>query len=309
MTPLIVVCGPTGSGKSSLAIHLARLFSGEVINCDSLQVYRHFDIGTAKLPEQQRGEIPHHLIDAVEPCESFTAGDFASRARSVLHDIEQRGKVPVVAGGTGFYLRALLNGLPATPPASAETRQRLIEHERRRPGSLHRLVRRLDPVSSAKIHAHDVAKLVRALEIRLLSSRPASAAQPSEPLTGLRVLKLGLFPPREQLYELLNQRARNMLCDGLLGEIAGLLQRGVPRDAKPLLSLGYKEGLAVLESRMTEEQALEQMQRDTRRYAKRQITWFRHEPGIVMLPGMGNDPLIIDEAAALVDRFMTGDQR
>ncbi len=296
----VVICGPTGAGKSSLAISLARDFSGEVINCDSLQVYRHFDIGAAKTPVLERLGVPHHLIDAVEAPEGFTAGEYARLGRAALASISARGHLPIVAGGTGFYLRALIEGLSPAPSGDPTLRARLLTRENRRPGSLHHILRRLDPPSAARIHPRDLPKLVRALEIRLLSRRTASAQPQRDRLSGYRILTLGLFPPRDQLYAVLDRRCESILDGGLLPEIMGILAAGVPRDARPFLSLGYKEGLAILEKRMSHDEALAQMRRDTRRYAKRQITWFRNQTAALPLEGFGNDPAIEDAARALV---------
>ncbi len=298
--PLVTVGGPTGSGKSGLAVHLARTFGGEVINCDSLQVFRHFDIGTAKLPWEQRGGIRHHLIDVVEGDEGFTAGEFTAAARSILGEITGRGNLPIVAGGTGFYLRALLDGLSPVPPPSDALRKRLTAREARRPGSLHRILARLDPASGQRIHPRDLAKVTRALEIRIQSRAPASAQPPREPLAGYRVLRLGIFPPRDRLYAMLDRRCEQMLTGGLLDEIERLLAAGISAEAKPFQALGYKEGLAVLQGRMTPAAALEQMQRDTRRYAKRQYTWFRHEPGLTPLVGFGDESAVELESVRLV---------
>ena len=297
--PLLAICGPTGSGKSHLAIALARRFAGEIINCDSLQVYRQFDIGTAKVPISERCGIEHHLIDVTEADKGFTAAEFSRQGRSLLPQITGRSRLPIVAGGTGFYLRALLDGLSPAPASDEDLRLRLAAREALKPGTLHRILRRLHPAAAARIHANDVSKLIRALEIRLLAGLQATAPTPRDALRGYRVLKIGLFPPRDELYTRLDQRCEIMLRGGLLNEIAGMLASGIPRGAKPLQSLGYKEGLAILEDRLSREDALIQMKRDTRRYAKRQITWFRHEPGIVPLAGFGDDPLIVDQARHL----------
>ena len=303
-TPLLVIGGPTGSGKSALAVQLAQTFDGEVINCDSLQVYRRFDIGTAKLREHERGGIRHHLIDVMEAHEGFTAGDFALAATRILGEITHRGRLPIVAGGTGFYLRALLHGLSPAPPSSGALRNRLNERQRLRPGSLHRILARLDPVSASRIHPRDVPKTVRALEIRILAKYNASEQPDRKPLEGYRVRKLGLFPDRDLLYQRLDERCQAMFQEGLLGEIERLLAGGISRDSKPFQSLGYKEGLAILENRMSFPEALERMQRDTRRYAKRQMTWFRHEPGIVALHGFGNDAAVQAEARELAQALI-----
>jgi tRNA dimethylallyltransferase len=294
-TPLVVICGPTGSGKSGLAVDVAldsaatQQCTGEVINCDSLQFYRQFDIGTAKLPESQRGGIRHHLIDVADPAKGFTAGDFSALGRQVLAEITGRGALPIVAGGTGFYLRALIDGLSPAPVRDEELRLRLSAREKRRSGSLHRILRRLDPVSARRIHARDIPKLIRAIEIRMLSDHKRSEQPAPEPLEDYRILKIGLFPPRDRLYQALDRRCADMFDAGLLREIEAILASGVPPDAKPFEALGYKEGLACVEGRISREEALALMQRDTRRYAKRQITWFRHEAEIVSFAGFGWD--------------------
>jgi tRNA dimethylallyltransferase len=299
-SPLVAIAGPTASGKSALAVHLAREFGGEIINCDAMQVYRHFDIGTAKLPTGERGGIPHHLIDVVEGSKGFTAGDYQRLGRSVLNEITDRGNLPFVAGGTGFYLRALLDGLSPAPGQDAELRRKLLGREQRRPGSLARILSRLDPAAAARIGTRDLPKLIRAIEICVLASHTPSAPPPRDRLQGFRVLKLGLFPPRAELYARIDQRCEQMLTGGLLQEIEHILAMGVPRDAKPFGALGYKQGLAAIEGRMSREQALDVMQRDTRRYAKRQVTWFRHEAEMVVLEGFGSEAAILERARALV---------
>jgi len=302
--PLVGLTGPTASGKSGLAVTLALEFGGEVINCDSMQVYRHFDIGTAKLSNEDRRGIRHHLIDVAEGAESFTAGDYQRVGRRVLGEIRVRGSLPIVAGGTGFYLRALIDGLSHAPGRDEHLRENLLAREKRRPGALGRILRRLDADAAARIHFRDVPKLVRAIEIALRGQHRPSAQPPGDALQGCRVLKLGLFPPRAELYAVLDERCKRMFSEGLLEEIEGILTIGVPRDAKPFGALGYKHGLAVLEGRMSRDEALETMQRDTRRYAKRQVTWFRHEPRMIPLNGFGADPAVLTEARALITRLL-----
>lgn len=289
---LITVSGPTGSGKSDLALHLCRQLGGEVINCDSLQVYQHFNIGTAKLPLERREGVPHHLIDCLPPDAIFTAGDFARMARPIARDIAARGKVPVVTGGTGFYLRAMLDGLSPGPERDAELRLRLVARETRRRGSLHRLLRRLDPTSAARIHAHDVPKVTRALEIRLTSANRASEQPPRDALTGFQVLKIGLLPDRDELYQRLDRRCEDMFENGLVEETAAILALGYDRAVKPFESLGYKQALAVLDGGMPRAAALADTQQQTRRYAKRQLTWFRREPGLSPFAGFGDDAAV-----------------
>ena len=305
--PLLVVAGPTCSGKSALALSIARAACGEIVNCDSLQIYRGLDIGTAKTPPAERGAVPHHLFDLLEPHEVFSAGAYARAARRTLAEIRGRGRVPVIAGGTGFYLRALLEGLAEAPPRDDALRARLLERETKKQGSLHRILRRLDPATAARIHPNDVHKTVRALEICLKARRPASRlfAEGARPLAGFRTLKLGLRPPREQLVERIRLRTERMFAAGLLDEVQRLLESGVPRDAKAFESIGYKEALACLEGRLDLQQAIELAFIATRQYAKRQMTWFRKEPGIEWIEGFGDDPEVVRVALAKVEEFLS----
>jgi len=303
MIALPIVLGPTASGKSDLAIHIALAVGGEIVNCDSMQIYTGFDIGTAKVPEQARQGVPHHLIDVANPDQVFTAGDYARMAREVLRQIAKRGRKAVVAGGTGFYLRALLDGLFPGPARDAEIRARLQQREGQRPGSLHRILSRLDPVAAARIHSNDKNKIIRALEVRLVEGKPMSELfdRGREALEGFRLIKIGLNPPREQLHQRLDARTVRIFEQGLVDEVRGLLAAGVPRDSKPFESLGYKQALQVIEGRLTPEQALASTQLETRRYAKRQLTWFRKEHSVHWLSGFGEEPAVQQRALELFD--------
>lgn len=304
--PMVAVVGPTGSGKSDLALHLAEAFQGEVVSCDSLQVYRHFDIGTAKLSADERRGIPHHLIDILEPDALFTAGEFARAGRDAVAAISARGRLPIVCGGTGFYLRALVDGLFAGPARDQALRDRLGAREKRRPGSLHRLLRRLDSVAAAKIHSHDVPKVTRALEVCLLTRRPVTELfeQGRAALTGFRVLKLGLLPDRDALYQRLDARCERMFTSGLVEEVRRILGLGFAGTIKPFESHGYKQALQLIHGELNPREALFYAQRKTRNYAKRQVTWWRKETGLVWLRGFGEDPAIVEEAAARVRAFL-----
>jgi len=299
---LPVVLGPTGSGKSELGIRIAQELGGEIVNCDSVQIYRRFQIGTAKVPESERRGIPHHLIDLVEPGELFTAGDYARAGRTVLAEISGRGRIPVVVGGTGFYLRALLEGLSPGPPRQDALRARLQRREQKRAGSLHRILTRLDPAAAARIHRNDLNKTLRALEVRLLAGRPITKlfAEGRSPLQGFRPIKIGLSPERDLLYRKLDLRAAAMFQRGLMAEVRDLLASGVPAHAKPFESLGYQQALQAARGLITEEQAIESTQRETRRYAKRQLTWFRKEQDVYWLEGFGDEPRVIERALACV---------
>jgi tRNA dimethylallyltransferase len=302
--PLPVIVGPTGSGKSDLALRIASELGGEIVNCDSLQVYRGFDIGTAKVPAAERRGVPHHLIDAIDPAQLFTAGDYARLAEAALGDIAGRGRIPVLAGGTGFYLRALLDGLFPGPSRDQTLRMRLERREARRKGSLHRILKRLDPQAAERIHPNDKNKTMRALEVRLIEGRSLTALfeRGRAPLTGFRPIKLGLDPPRELLHARLNARTSAIFESGFLDEVRHLLAAGVAPGVKPFESLGYKQALRVIDGHMTLDQALKSTQLETRRYAKRQITWFRKEAGLHWLSGFGNDLRVQSEALAILER-------
>ncbi len=307
--PLAAIVGPTASGKSDLALSVAERFGGEVVNYDSVQLYRGFDIGTAKLPAADRRGIPHHAIDILEPDEVFAAGDYARVGRALLTEIRQRGGLPVLAGGTGFYLRALLDGLFPGPGRDEALRRRLEQRAAERPaGYLYRLLSRLDAASAQRIHANDTPKLVRAIEVSLIGKQPMSEmwGQGKDALTGYRVFRIGLEPDREKLYERIERRTAQMFEKGLVEETQRLLGQGVPRRARPFTALGYREVLSFLDGKLTREKAMEETARNTRRYAKRQMTWFRREPEVYWLAGFGDDPRIQKEAMDWLQSSLPG---
>ena len=329
---VVVVLGPTASGKTALALAIARHFGGEIVNCDSVAMYREFEIGTAKPSAAERAEIPHHLLDCVDPLADVSAGEYARQARrilreivrrdivlresvlreSVLHESEQRRHLPIVSGGTGLYLRALLEGLFPGPQRSEELRNRLrARAEKNGVEHLHRILRRLDSSAANRIHANDVAKVIRAIEVCLASHQSSPRAsrrnmtelwqEGREPLHGFRILRLGLNPDREALYARINQRAANMFDQGLIAETERLLAK-YGAQARPLASLGYKQALQFLRGELDRESALAAAQQAHRNYAKRQITWFRREPDVHWLAGFGDDAAIQAQGIATVER-------
>jgi tRNA dimethylallyltransferase len=300
------VAGPTGSGKSDLALEIAELFHGEILNCDSLQVYRYFDIGTAKLPLAERRGVIHHLIDILDPDELFTAGEYARLAGETIRAVSQRGRLPILAGGTGFYLRALLDGLFEGPSRDQTLRTRLAMREQRRAGSLHRLLTRFDSAAARKIHPHDVPKVTRALEVCLLTRRPVTELfqQGRHGLRGYRTLKLGLLPDREALYQRLDVRTAAMFDQGLVEEVRHILARGFAPESKPFESHGYKQALQTIRGELNLREAVFYAQRNTRQYAKRQLTWFRREPDLVWLKGFADAPGIREAALERVAAFL-----
>lgn len=306
---LVAIVGPTGSGKSALALDLASRLHGEVVNCDSVQIYRYFDIGAAKVPEEQRRGIPHHMIGVANPDEVFTAGDFAHLARPILHEIAGRGRLPLVTGGTGFYLRALIEGLAPGPARDEALRAALQAREARRPGCAHRLLRRLDPLTALRIHPNDLPKVIRALEICLSARRSATEvfAEGRDALAGFRVLKIGIFPVREKLYDRLASRMEAMFAAGLIEETASILARGYGVDCKAFESIGYKQALQSINGELSPKDALFYATRETRRYAKRQMTWFRQEPGLEAVSGFGDDPEVAARVEERVRTFLDAD--
>jgi len=305
--PLIVIVGPTASGKSQLAIELAKEFDGEILSCDSVQVYRYLNIGSAKLSEAGRRGIPHHLMDLLEPDQPFTAGDYLRLGRQVLEEIRRRSRLPFVVGGTGLYLRALLEGLFQGPGRSERLRQRLNDlAERRGNLHLHRVLERVDPVSARKIAVNDRHKVIRALEVFFLTSKPISYHFESRKdcLEGFEVLKIGLIPPRALLYELIETRVNQMFADGLVEEVQAILARGFAPDLKPFESLGYFQVARFLSGEIGLTEAVTLTKQDTRRYAKRQLTWFRKERDCIWYDSFGSDPQVQACARVAVASFL-----
>ena len=293
--PLIAIVGPTAAGKSALALVLAESLDGEIVNYDSVQVYRGFDIGSGKLPPEDRGGVPHHLLDDLEPEEPFTAGDYRRQALRVLAGIRERGRLPVFVGGTGLYLRAVFMGLFDGPPRSEELRGRLRAlAERKGREFLHRLLERLDPEAAAQIQPRDTQKTVRAVEVCILARTPISKMQARgrNGLEGYRVVKLGLDPDRKELYARIDGRVEQMFAKGLVEETRALLAHSDSSRAKALGALGYRQACAVAQGQMSLPEAILQTQAATRRYAKRQMTWFRHEADITWWRGFGDDSRI-----------------
>ena len=297
-----MVLGPTASGKTALSLALAERFQGEIVNCDSVAMYREFEIGTAKPTPAERAQASHHLLDFVDATGYITAGDYARKARDVLRQINSRGALPIVVGGTGLYLRALLDGLFAGPPRSEELRERLRERAGERgPGYLHRILRRLDPDAALKIHANDIPKLVRAVEVCLASRTKMSEMwkQGRDPLQGFRIVRLGLNPDRNVLYDRINQRAARMFDEGLAEETRMLVEK-YGDAARPLAALGYKQAVALVRGQSDRDTALQAAQQAHRNYAKRQMTWFRREPDVIWLTGFGDDPAVQNQAISAI---------
>lgn len=303
-TPLaVLLLGPTGSGKTALSLALGEHFGGEIVSCDSVAVYRGLDLGSAKPTAAERARLPHHLIDVASPDTLFTAGDYSRLARAALRDIAARRWLPIVTGGTGLYLRALTDGLFAGPPRQDELRARLNRSaERHGQPWLHRILTRLDAPTAARIHANDTPKIIRAIEVCLAARRPMSEVLTRDPLTGFRLLRIGLNPPRAALYERLNTRCAAMFAAGLVDETRSLLARYGPVQA--LDALGYKQARAVVEGALPLESAIEAAQQGHRNYAKRQLTWFRREPEVQWIEDFGDSETTLRTALEQVARAL-----
>ncbi len=306
ISPLLVVAGPTASGKSALALHLARLFGGEIVNCDSLQIYRGMDIGTAKPSVAERESLPHYLFDARNPDQVFTAGEYSRLGRPILREIASRHQLPIVTGGAGFYLKALLEGLFPGPLRSDALRQRIEGLEFRRSGSLHRVLNCWDAKAALRIHSNDANKLIRALEVILTERQTLTAAHQKQraKLDGFRILKFGLHPPRPALRERIELRSRHMFEAGLLQEVEALRIAGFGVGAKAMESVGYRQAHAVLDHRMSLEQAILDTSIRTAQYSKRQMTWFKRDSEIVWLEGFGDEPTVQAQAESHLKQFL-----
>ena len=297
---ITAIVGPTASGKSELGIKLALARGGEVINLDSVQVYRGIQIATAKVPHAARRGVPHHLIDIAEPTENFTAGDYARLATRTIRDVESRGRAPILVGGTGFYLRALVNPLFEGPKTDLRLRERLTEMaERRGREHLHRLLARIDPQAARRLKPRDLSRVMRAIEVFFQTGRRLSEAQPQVPPPpdfASRVRVIALSPPRDALYALINRRAELMFESGLVEEVESLIRAGVPAGAKAFQAHGYRRVVEHLSGARTREDALNQMKLDTRHYAKRQLSWWRAWPDVKWVYRFGDDPRSFAEA-------------
>ena len=284
LTKILIICGPTASGKSELALRLAHALDAEIVNADSMQIYRDLAIGTAKPSQDQQAEIRHHLIDIVDPDQPFSAADFAAAADVAIRDILSRGKRVIVVGGTGLYIRALLNGLVDSPSGAGELRQTL-QDEAGRVGNeamLERL-RQVDPELAAGLHPNNLVRIIRALEVYQLTGAPLSRYQKEHAFATRRyeTLQIGISVDRGLLYQRIDERVERMLADGLLNEVSALLAAGFGRDLKAMRSIGYKEAVAHLCGELSADEAATLIKRNTRHYAKRQLTWFKADPDIL----------------------------
>ena len=302
---IFAIAGPTASGKTALGVELALRFDGEVVNFDSVQIYRGIEIATAKPTTGERRGVPHHLIDYVDPNVNYTAADWARDATEKIHEIESRGKIPILVGGTGFYLRTLMRPLFDAPSTDASIRERLRTIKQKRgPEFLYRLLRRIDPVAASKLFERDYVRVMRALEYYFQTGERFSEQQPNRaepPEFAERIRLLVLNPPRDVLYNKINARTEAHFAAGLVDEVKQLRASGVNDSTKALGSHSYRRVCEYLRGERTLESATEQSKRDVRNYAKRQLTWFRREDVGIWLDGFGDDPVVIERAETYLD--------
>jgi tRNA dimethylallyltransferase len=303
-SPVIAIVGPTASGKSTLGIEVALSLNGEIINCDSVQVYKEIQIATAKVPLEERKDIPHHLIDFVSPKINYTAGEWAREAAATIDDIEQRNRLPILVGGTGFYLRALRQPFFASPQTDDSLRRRITSiRERHGPEHLHRLLRRIDPAAASRFFPRDWPRVQRAIEVRIQTRRSIVTQldeRPKAHASTRRLRILALDPPRNELYERINKRAEMHFETGLVDEVRALLLRGIPAQSNALGAHGYRRVVEYLQGKRTLESAVLQTKLDVRHYAKRQLTWFRHEEGVEWFNGFGEEKSVLQ---SVLDAF------
>jgi tRNA dimethylallyltransferase len=299
---LVAILGPTGSGKTALSLAIALRFNGEIVNCDSVAIYREFFIGTAKPTVEEQARVPHHLLDEVDPIGYTTAGEYARKAKRVIQEIRERGALPIVVGGTGLYLRALLDGLFPGPERSEDLRERLRGRVSEKGAPyLHRMLRRMDAKAAEKIHANDVPKLIRAIEVSLSAKQPMTEQweRGRDALLGYAILRIGLDSDRALLYERINQRVEKMFESGLIEETRYLREK-YGDAARPLATIGYKQVVQLLRGELDLRQAIAAVQQAHRNYAKRQMTWFRREPEVEWVAGFGDEANVIEQAGGLV---------
>ena len=299
---IVVICGPTGIGKTSVAIALSRTFNGEIVNADSMQIYKYMDIGSAKPTAEEQRLAPHHLIDIVAPDEPFDAGAFAQKAMDTIRQLHEGHLFPFVVGGTGLYIKALIHGLFRDRPCNPDTLARLNqEAETTGPQALHERLAVCDPVAAEKIHPNDTFRIIRALEVFFETGIPISSCheQHGFPEPRLNALKIGLNMDRQVLYDRINKRVDQMLEEGIVKEVETLMTKGYSPNLKPMRSIGYRHVALYLNHEMGWEEMVDLFKRDTRRYAKRQLTWFRNDPGILWF-----HPSEIHRIENVVDQFI-----
>lgn len=301
--PLVVIAGPTASGKTAVGMELAQKTGGEIVSADSVQIYRFMDIGSAKPTMEERARVPHHMIDIRSPDEDFSAGEYVREARACIDGILRRRKVPIVVGGTGLYIRALLGGILDLPPRDPDIRRSLLEEEQKGgPGTLYELLQGIDPETARKTPRQNLFRIVRTLEVFRITGKRISDLQQEHGFRSrpYRSLFICLSLERKILYERIDMRVDCMINGGLMEEVARLVQRGYSLKLNPLQSLGYRHAALILAEDLDHREAIRLMKRDTRRYAKRQLTWFRSEPGVLWM-----SPDDMQNIECLVDHFLS----
>jgi tRNA dimethylallyltransferase len=310
MAKVLVIAGPTAAGKSATALHLAQMLNGEIINADSVQVYRGLDIGAAKPSASERAAVIHHLLDIADPRENYTVARYQKDAAAAIVRVHSRGRLPILVGGTGLYIRAVVRGYAFSESGmDEELRSRLrTEAEALGPAALHNRLSQLDPDAAARLHPNDVRRVIRALEVYEQTQTPISRqVEQTQPNPAYDVRMIGITLEREVLYRRIEQRVDRMLEAGLVTEVRSLLESGVPPQAKAMQSLGYRQIVAFLQGDISLAEATEQIKRDTRRFAKRQLTWFRREPGMAWYPAdaFGSAHLLAEN----ISYYLAGDYK